>query len=300
MANAVTVRYMPRQHGNCWVCRDSLSDRHHRVVAHVDPSNRGRLIHPVHKQCLLDAYRSNIQKCWCNAQLDLQRLLRRRNPEPLQRHSLINLERLQVGGVDQHALENDPSTIRQMLTLLLPTIPCLIKYWQISNEVHQNLTHAQDLSDEFLDPTECLKAGALIAAAALCIFGSHHERVILMKNALISTTASFTSTANMENLERTISKMLPFFLLWTAALLPSKRFRRKPCRFVCRAANCMFSNIKNELILGTAIGLSARVAAANENVPLQQFNASLLVGGAMIVCAIATGMWPIHRHPDRN
>jgi len=306
MTNAVTLRYVPRQHGNCWICRDSLSDRHHRVVAHVDPSNPGRLIHPVHKRCLLDAYQiNNIQRCWCSAQLDLQRLLRRRNPEPIPRPLLINLERLEEELiVVEHHVYIHAHPIPQMIELLLPILPSLMQSSQAFNEMHQNLTHTQDLDNESLDPITLFRVGVAVAMFTQFYFGSFHGRITMGKNFLTSSMALATATADMEEdlgLERTMS-LLPIYLVSASVLLSSER-GRDFCRQMCHIANKVFSYAKNDYILGAAIGLSARAVAANENVPLQQINATLLVAGSMIVYAIAKGIWPIHlvhRHPDRN
>lgn len=305
MTNAVALRYVPRQHGNCWICRDWLSNRHHRVVAHVDRNNPGLLIHPVHKRCLLDAYRiNNIQRCWCSAELDLQRLVRRRNPEPIPRPLLMNLERIMavpLGVREDVYIQAHP--VNHMTELLLPILPSLIQSSQALNEITRNLTHTQGLDNESLDQATLFRVGVALAIVAHLYFASFDRRVMSGKNFLTSLTALGFATSDMEDLglERTISS-LPFSLVFVSGLLTSERGRNF-CRQMCHIANRVYSYARNDYILGAAIGLSARVMAANDNVPLQEINATVLVAGAMIVCAIAKGIWPvhlIHRHQDGN
>lgn len=305
MVTPVPVRHTYPRAEICPVCRIGLSNKERAVIVHQDPTNPERpYIHPVHKKCLLDGYRINqIANCSiCRVPLDMQTLI------------LAGTRQREVALVRQ---EEDTSLIEHVAYSVFFLVPLpLFGMAHAGNEfwisMRNNRTNIQDLDGGswYPDPAALFVSCCTVAWIGTIIhtFISEHRRSVLIDHARDSLMLGAAVGSGQVELQG-IPLIVAFFLLAQATQVARYEEMRNVPRRMFQQIKSVVPLIKDDLIAGAVVGLSARIMAlgmlsTEEAPPLQKRLASSMVISSvttimLLISAYGRGIWRA-THPNRN
>jgi len=264
--------------GRCPMCRVGLTNKNVAILAHEDLGNPdGPYIHPIHKRCLLSAYKVNGDARCCICRVDL-------NIEPILPIGERNLEVMIVRP------DTDTDVMNQVARALVQSL---------SVPVGHMVGNCKYLDDWVPNGrTAVALLGGALALAHIGILLREHRMQNIWNNAVDMYPSIIFCLVTQKN-SWLVGGGMALLCLGGSKFMPCEQFRSASRGFIemlDQAAHLL----RKELLFGVAVGLSTQGITANiEDEQTQKALTSAILVSAVSVFAIAKGIWR-GTHPNRE